>query len=112
MDELHLILRVMDRLIKNIIHTAQTWDEKESRRTGIGHRVWAVEKAIREGKITFTIWQKKNDDGSFSKKLDWTSLVGQEKILLPALLPMFTRILPQEQVDAVTNIWKIRYCHL
>ena len=113
MDELHLILRVMDRLIKNIIHTAQTWDEKESRRTGIGRRVRAVEQAIRECKVTFTIWQKKNDDGSFSKKLDWTSLMGREKkILLSALPPMFARILPQEQVDAVTKIWKVSYCHL
>ena len=67
-DEFHLLLRIMDRLLKNTIHSAQEWDEKEGKRNGIGPRVTAVERAVSDCRVSLKIWRKKKDDGSFSQR--------------------------------------------
>lgn len=101
----------MDRLRKNIILSAQTLDDNErARQSGeIGKRVKAVEAAIANCKVSFKIWQKQKEDGSCTKELDWTSLIGRDKkVLLYQLPAAFVNILPPAQENTVRKIWKVR----
>ena len=112
-DERHLLLRVMDKLLANLIQDLDTRDKNEiweaghrrSSQPGIGRRLKTVETAIKECQITFAISRKKNDDGSESDALEWTSLLGREKKSLLEKLPQkLNNILPASTVD-VTKLW-------
>ena len=57
-DELHLLLRVMDVLIWNLISLAVSRDHEEQQRQGeTSNHIRQLEQAVQSCKVTFTIWQ-------------------------------------------------------
>jgi len=109
-DELHLLLRITDVLLKNLIRTAVAHDKKT-----MGTR-WKLKKGsmtnsvilcIRRCGIPFNIWEKDDEDakkGSYA----FTSLVGYRK---KNLLKFFPSKIPQCQPPAraseVQQLWKV-----
>ena len=63
-DELHLLLRVTDVLIRNLISLAASRDHEEQQRRGeASNRIHQLELAVQSCKVTFTIWQRVDGDG-------------------------------------------------
>ena len=56
-DELHLLLRVMDVLIRNLISLAVSRDHEE-RQGETSNHIRQLEQAVQSCKVTFTIWQR------------------------------------------------------
>ena len=66
LDELHLMLRVTDVLIGNIIEDVMQWDDKESARAHTGKKTIHLDKltqAINSCGVSFSVWEKRNADG-------------------------------------------------
>ena len=94
LDELHLLLRITDILMTNLIEDAMERDDKESilltqRREKLerGKHLRKLAETINSCGVTFNVWEKKNADGKGSGTMDWTSLMGGEKRKLLKLLP-------------------------
>ena len=83
LDELHLMLRVTDRLMENLILEIMERDSKEdiNKTSREDKNVYLKKfvKAINGLGVTFNIWEKKNADGGGSSIHDWTSLLGSDK---------------------------------
>ena len=108
-DELHLLLRIVDRLLRNIIYEVTEWDSEDAVVTGTSTRhLTRLVETINSCGVTFSIWQKANADGRASGIYDWTSLMGHEiKLLLARLPDKLTDILHPETSGTVRQIWKV-----
>ena len=81
LDELHLLLRILDILICNLIfamvrldiHDSQQGSRSSSASTT---HLQQLVSTIRECSISFNVWEKKDSDRKQSGKYDWTSLTG------------------------------------
>ena len=91
LDELHLLLRILDVLIQNLIRDALQWDQKDNWNKKRGAQknthLNELQKAIRSCRISFEIWEKTNADGKGSGQYDCTSLLGSDKKKLQKDLP-------------------------
>lgn len=91
LDELHLMLRITDRLTENLIIEIMEKDGKQDqnqiRNEEKGANLKQFIKTVNELGITFSIWEKKNAVRKGSGSYDWTSLVGSDKKKLMKLLP-------------------------
>ena len=94
LDEVHLLLRMADVLMNNLIEDAIERDDKESvlmaqRREKLerGKHLRKLAETINSCGVKFNVWEKKNADGKGSGTVDWTSLKGDEKRKLLKLLP-------------------------
>ena len=86
-DELHLLLRIMDVLLRNVINTAIGSDNYNTRGRGSedifkGPMLMKLIKAINDCGVKFTLIKKEG-------KLEWTSLVGPDKLKVLKKLPKF-----------------------
>ena len=89
-DELHLMLRVTDVLIKALIETARTYDKHQHRVLRIrcsykvldGPLISKLILAIRECGVNFNVYEDKE-----TKSVEWPSLLGPDKLKLLKLLP-------------------------
>lgn len=64
--------------------------------------------AMKKCGVTFSIWKKPDENGNSSDKYDWTSLMGTDKKKLLENLPeYFSDFLPQDNLDTVTQIWRV-----
>ncbi|XP_028394773.1 uncharacterized protein LOC114518936 [Dendronephthya gigantea] len=111
LDELHLLLRVMDVLLNNIIQETIAWDKKTNFNKKKCERDMAhlkkLQSTIRSCGVSFDIWEKKTEDGKGSGQYDFTSLLGSDKKKLLAELPdKLVDCLMPETCDVVTEIWK------
>ena len=117
-DELHLLLRITDVLLENIIEDAMERDDKESilmtqRREKLerGKHLRKLAEIINNCGVTFNVWEKKNADGKGSGTVDWTSLMGDEKRkllkLLPDKLAEQTDGIHQDTATTVIKIWRV-----
>ena len=111
LDELHLLLRVMDVLLNNIIQEVISWDQKENFNKKKSERsnthLTTLQEAIRSCGVSFDIWEKKNEDGRGSGQYDFTSLLGADKKKLLAALPdKFANCLMPGTCEVVSKIWK------
>ena len=89
-DELHLLLRVTDRMLQNvdeILEKDAIDDFNKPRGQPKGVLLKKFVEDVNEIGLTFSVWYKKNADGSSSKVLEYTSLVGAQKNLLLKKLP-------------------------
>ena len=113
-DELHLLLRVMDILIDNIITEVVDWDKEENfEKRGkhtltTGAHLKRLINEIRGCGVGFDVWEQKNpSDNKTTGKYDFTSLLGNDKkkllILLPEKLP---EVLRPETSKQVQDIWE------
>ncbi|XP_048580720.1 uncharacterized protein LOC125561179 [Nematostella vectensis] len=113
LDELHMMLRITDRLTENLIIEVMEKDSKEDMHKprgeckGIG--LDKLIKAINDIGIKFNVWEKLNADGKSSKQKDWTSLVGSDKKKLMKFLPEKLKsmnILFDETKSEVIKLWE------
>lgn len=98
LDELHLLLRISDILIDNIVQDAMQWDDKETWITGKKKvHLDKLIQAINSCGVSFSFWEKGNADGKGSGTGEWTSLMGYDrktllKNLLSKLEPLVQRL--------------------
>ena len=108
-DELHLLLRIMDVLIKNIIMDAVSWDEKDNWRKKKSDReenhLNLLVETIKSCGISFEVWKNKNEDGKVLGLYDFTSLMGDDKKKLLKHLPdKLQGILQPKSEETVKNL--------
>lgn len=109
LDELHLLLRITDRLTKNLLAECQEMDHRAGQRRGVGQKVKEVCGAVRECGVSFDAYLEKNDNGQETSKLKFTSLTGDAKKKLMQQLPDKLRgILNDDTVEDVIQLWKVR----
>jgi hypothetical protein len=85
-DELHLLLRICDKLLRNLILDTNTLDDKNAVHGEKSGFLRQLTETIRGCGVSFYIWTKKGSQG----EVDWSSLTGSdyEKLLenLPSKL--------------------------
>lgn len=111
MDELHLLLRVMDILIKNLIMDAVEWDQKENwgKRNAdkTNDHLKHLIETINSCGISFAVWEKRNANGNGSGLYDFTSLMGDDKKkLLKNLPPKLQGVIRTESEETVKQLWE------
>ncbi len=118
-DELHLMLRISDILIRNLILAMVYFDDVRQTQ---GHYLSTLQDSIKSCGITFRvseiisltvfqnhkqhqIWQAKDSHN----KLEWTSLRGHErKVLLKKLPVKITSLFPEAAMGIkVKEIWEV-----
>lgn len=112
LDELHLMLRVTDRLTGNLIKEVMERDSNEDiykkKKEDKGKYLGNLIKLINNTGVTFNVWEKTNADGKGSGMYDWTSLLGSDKKTLMKTLPRLLEtndILFPETKETVIRIW-------
>lgn len=83
-DELHLMLRITDKVLSNLINHSLDWDMEVEldrvRGQEKGVHLKRTVEFIRSLGISFNVWEVKNADGTRSSgRYDWTSLMGDDK---------------------------------
>ena len=110
LDELHLLLRVLDVLIENLIRDALQWDQKDNFNKKRGDQKNKHLNDLQKTKscgISFEIWEKKNADGKGSGQYDFTSLLGSDKKKLLKNLPSkLPDVIQKETASTVQKIWE------
>lgn len=92
------------------------WDDKEDflkkRGEPKGVHLQSLTELITSCGVTFTIWGKKDGEGKGIGKMDWTSLMGDEKkkVLknLPAKLEQSKEAIHCNTKPTVVKIWKVK----
>uniref|UniRef100_A0A7M5V8K2 Uncharacterized protein n=2 Tax=Clytia hemisphaerica TaxID=252671 RepID=A0A7M5V8K2_9CNID len=96
-DELHLLLRVTDRLEDGMFHSIFDLDEKNGNEEMRSKLIAAMKKIG----ISLKFWTNKKN------KWEWTSLMGNDKKRMLAKLPdHFEEFLPDNQVGPTRQLWK------
>ena len=118
LDELHLLLRILDILIRNLIYEMVHLDTHNSQRgsrsqsASVTHLQQLV-STIRECGISFNVWEKQDGDRKPSGKYEWTSLTGREKKHLLATLPdKLPTLLPADIASVVSQLWTVHTQHI
>lgn len=110
LDELHLLLRIMDVLIRNLIHYADGEDHRQKEHHGTeSNNVRKLEQAIRSCGVCFQIWQNKEPTGKpIPGSYDWTALSGKHKLLVLKKLPGKMDTLVKDDLSAkVAKLWNV-----
>ena len=115
LDELHLLLRITDVLLANVLDDAVERNEKEDNLKSLGMEkavnLKAIITQINSCGVTFRIWEKQNT-AKGTTVMDWTSLMDNEKkkllTLFPDQLVKNTSGVHGETKDTVVQIWKVR----
>lgn len=116
LDELHLLLRFTDVLLSNLIEDAMELDDKDDfckkRGEPKGIHLRKLTQLINSCGVTFSVWEKKDGDGKGMGKMDWTSLMGDEKKRLlrnlPTKLRESTDAIHADSKDTVVKLWMVR----
>lgn len=101
-----------DILERNLINNAVEQDVQENLNRAPSDRknehLQNVVEAINNCGVSFSVWKKKNANGTDSGIPDWTSMVGNETKKVLAKLPaQFPNILEPNHCDTITEIWKV-----
>lgn len=110
LDELHLLLRILDILIHNLILEMVRLDIENNQRArgSSGSYLERLVSTIRDCRISFSVWEKKDADRKPTGVYDWTSLTGADKKKLLSTLPeKLPEILPADIASTVVQIWKV-----
>ncbi|CAB4030363.1 Hypothetical predicted protein [Paramuricea clavata] len=113
-DELHLMLRVVDVLIDNLMEDVLEWDKTEDmckkRSDERGIHLNNLISTIRSCGVSFNIWQKKSAEGNASGKYECTSLLSHDKkILLQQLPRKLSTAIQEDSCSEVIQIWQDFY---
>jgi len=111
LDELHLLLRITDVLINNLVKEAVEWDKKDScnkrKADQKDSHIKMLQSTIRSCGVSFDIWEKTNADGKGSGQYDFTSLLGSDKKKLLSDLPeKLDTCVHKDTSQTVIQIWK------
>ena len=111
-DELHLLLRVADILIRNLINHVVTSTRKQRKGSDYTRTYLnKIERAASESEfgITFRIWEAKGADGKPSGKFEWTSIRGNDVLTLLQCLPAkFAEFAEEEIQGKMASVWIVR----
>ena len=115
-DELHLLLRVTDVLLTNLLDDAMERDEIEDhlKKRGMekGVHLKAVVNIINNCGITFNVWEKQ-DSPVGKVVMNWTSLMGDEKKklldVLPNKLAESINGIHDDTKDTVVQLWEVNF---
>ena len=81
-DELHLMLRITDILIGNLVQECLDWDKDDDldhkKGAATGLHLKSLIRVIKSCGVSFDVWEQRNADGKGSRKHDWTSLLGKD----------------------------------
>ena len=110
-DELHLLLRIVDVLIDNLLEDVLEWDKtddlRKKRDEERGLHLNKLISTVRSCGVSFNIWQKKNADGKLSGEYECTSLLGNDKKILLHILPTkLQTVIQEESCNMVIKIWE------
>ena len=113
LDELHLLFRISDILIDNIVQDAMQWDDKETWITGKKKvHLDKLIQAVNSCCVSFSVWEKRNADGKGSGTWEWTSLMGDDrKTLLKNLPNKLEYLIQQDTARTAVELWKVHYYH-
>lgn len=108
-DELHLLLRISDILVRNLILEMVRLDKKDKvMQAGDQQHLRDFVKAIRSCGLTFDVWETRDGDGKPQGRYDWTALTGRERKQLIEKLPSKLRVLlPEEVGGSVISLWNV-----
>ena len=109
LDELHL-LQIMDVLIRNLIHYADSQDHHQKTHHGVeSHNLRKLEQTIRSCGVYFQIWQNKEPTGKpIPGSFDWTPLSGKHKLQVLKNLPeKMDTILDKRISPSVARLWNV-----
>lgn len=111
LDELHLLLRIMDVLIGNLVKEVIQWDTKDNFQKKKCDKKYdhlnKLQSTFRSCGVSFDIWEKTTEDGKGSGQYDFTSLLGSDKKKLLADLPdKLKECIQPETCQDVIDIWK------
>lgn len=108
-DELHLLLRISDVLVTNLVNYLVSLDKADAFNHSEQHpgRLKLLEQVVREDCcIAFSVWEKKNGDGSGSGLYHTTSLMGDDKKKLLRRLPVFfEKLMEVEKARKLSALW-------
>ena len=110
LDEVHLILRIMDILIRNLILYADSEDHRQKTHHGVeSHNIKKLEQAIRSCGVCFQIWQNREPTGKpIAGSYDWTPLSGKHKLQVLRNLPRKMDTLVEESLaSSVAKLWNV-----
>ena len=110
LDELHLLLRIGDVLIQNLILFADSRDHRSKAHRGVvTSHIKELEAAIQSCGVSFQIQQKREANGKpIPGSYEWTALTRKHKRLVLKRLPeKISTLLPSQLCQAVTQLWKI-----
>lgn len=103
-DLLHLLLRIVDILERNLLDEAYELDHEASVKKQAQTNVTKVTSAIKACGLPFEIW--KSTDNRQSRDFQWTALTGDQKLKLLSQLPLKLRgLLHQETEETIVQIW-------
>uniref|UniRef100_A0A1X7TWP4 Uncharacterized protein n=2 Tax=Amphimedon queenslandica TaxID=400682 RepID=A0A1X7TWP4_AMPQE len=101
-DELHLLLRISDVLIRNLLGIGQALDLKDITTKNSTRHVDMICNLIQSCGITFHVWKSKTK----KDELDWTSLRGSDrKKLLNELPAKLVNVFPNELGRQLMKHW-------
>jgi hypothetical protein len=113
LDELHLMLRISDRLTENLIKEVMEHDSEADflKKHGDPKGVYLnkLVTVINSLGISFSVWEQSSADRKESGTYDWTSLIGSEKKKLINLLLdqlEINDILFPKTKHAVVKLWR------
>ena len=113
LDELHLMLRISDRLTENLIKEVMEHDSEADflKKHGEPKGIYLnkLVTVINSLGISFSVWEQSSADRKESGTYDWTSLAGSEKKKLINLLPdqlEINDILFPETKYMVIKLWR------
>ena len=106
-DELHLMLRITDVLLRNLIYDAKSLDSNAKVNRLPQIHLKGLVKIIQDCGISFAIWDNK------AGEMEWTSLSGSDKIkllkCLPQVLLTADGIINVDTRDDVVDLWREFY---
>ena len=111
-DELHLLLRIGGVLVKNLVHEMVLADKQAHHTTGSTSTTRSPLRLLEskigtECKVTFRIWEARDESGKPSGKYEWTSVMGTDlKKILRILPSSFSDLLRPEIQTTMCQIWK------
>ena len=108
---MHLLLRVVDVLLNNLLEDVLQWDKKDDLNKKRGEKKGVhrerLQAAVRSCGVSFDIWEKTNADGKGSGTYDFTSLLGNDKKQLLREFPgKILSVVQTSTSNTVKKIWE------
>ena len=110
LDELHLLLRIGDVLIRNLIFHADSCDQRSRAHRGAETtHIRELEAAIQSCGVSFQIRLKREANGKpIQGSYDWTALTRKHKLMvLKKLPPKMSTLLPSHLCPVVVELWNV-----
>ena len=107
-DELHLLLRVGDVLIRNLVFEIVQTGRKGT--NTIPTLLNSLSSSARQCGVTFRVWECRDPHGKPSGKYDFTSVMGQDMKKLISQLPLHFNVLLRSGIcDTMAQLWKVQW---